>query len=64
MASERGEPRRMATVNDYHLLPIFLISLVVLLSAIEFGRWLGARATDQGADEVLTLQGAVLGLLD
>ena len=54
----------MATgVNDYHLLPIFLISLVVLLSAIEFGRWLGARATDQGADEVLTLQGAVLGLL-
>ena len=47
----------MATgVNDYHLLPIFLISLVVLLSATEFGRWLGARSTDQGADEVLTLQ--------
>ena len=54
----------MATgVNDYHLLPIFLISLVVLLSATEFGRWLGTRVTDQGADEVLTLQGAVLGLL-
>ena len=32
----------MATgVNDYQLLPIFLISLVVLLSATEFGRWLG-----------------------
>ena len=54
----------MATgVNDYHLLPIFLISLVVLLSATEFGRWLGTRVTDQGAEEVLTLQGAVLGLL-
>ena len=54
----------MATgVNDYHLLPIFLISLVVLLSATEFGRWLGTRLSDQGADEVLTLQGAVLGLL-
>ncbi len=54
----------MATgVNDYHLLPIFLISLIVLLSATEFGRWLGARAPDEGADEVLTLQGAILGLL-
>ena len=54
----------MATgVNDYQLLPIFLISLVVLLSATEFGRWLGTRVSDQGADEVLTLQGAVLGLL-
>ena len=54
----------MATgVNDYHLLPIFLISLVVLLSATEFGRWLGTGVSDQGADEVLTLQGAVLGLL-
>ena len=43
----------MATgVNDYHLLPIFLISLVVLLSATEFGRWLGTRVSDQGADEV------------
>ena len=43
----------MATgVNDYQLLPIFLISLVVLLSATEFGRWLGTRLSDQGADEV------------
>jgi hypothetical protein len=50
-------------VNDYHLLPIFLISLVVLLSATEFGRWLGTRVSDQGAEEVLTLRGAVLGLL-
>jgi hypothetical protein len=64
MASERREPRRHGNrVNDYHLLPIFLISLIVLLSATEFGRWLGARASDQGADEILTLQGAVLGLL-
>jgi hypothetical protein len=64
MASERGSHGAMATgVNDYHLLPIFLISLIVLLSATEFGRWLGARADDQGCDEVLTLQGACLGLL-
>jgi hypothetical protein len=74
-ASQLGRPPRswrasegnhgaMATgVNDYHLLPIFLISLIALLSATEFGRWLGARVSDQGADEVLTLQGAVLGLL-
>ena len=38
MASERRSHGAMATgVNDYHLLPIFLISLIVLLSATEFG---------------------------
>jgi hypothetical protein len=50
-------------LNDYHLLPIFLISLVVILAATELGRWLGARAGDRGGDQVLTLEGAVLGLL-
>jgi len=49
--------------NNYHLLPIFLISLVVILAATELGRWLGARAGDRGGDQVLTLEGAVLGLL-
>jgi hypothetical protein len=50
-------------LNDFQLLPIFLISLVVLAAATEMGRWLGVRAGDRGSDEVLTLQGAVLGLL-
>jgi hypothetical protein len=50
-------------LNDYQLGPIFLVSLVVILAATEVGRWLGFRAGDQGGDEVLTLQGACLGLL-
>jgi hypothetical protein len=50
-------------LNDYQLGPIFLISVVVILAATEVGRWLGVRADDQGGDEVLTLQGACLGLL-
>ena len=50
-------------LNDYQLGPIFLVSLVVILAATEVGRWLGVRADDQGGDEVLTLQGACLGLL-
>jgi len=50
-------------LNDYQLLPIFLISLVVILAATELGRWLGVRAGNRGGDQVLTLQGAVLGLL-
>lgn len=50
-------------LNDYQLGPIFLVSLIVILAATEVGRWLGVRADDQGNDEVLTLQGACLGLL-
>jgi hypothetical protein len=50
-------------LNDNKLGPIFLVSLVVILAATEVGRWLGFRAGDQGGDEVLTLQGACLGLL-
>lgn len=49
-------------LNDYQLGPIFLVSLIVILAATEVGRWLGFRAGDQG-DDVLTLQGACLGLL-
>jgi hypothetical protein len=44
-------------LNDYQLLPIFLISLVVILAATELGRWLGVRAGDRGGDQVLTLEG-------
>jgi hypothetical protein len=48
-------------LNDYQLLPIFLVSLVVILAAAEIGRWLGVRGG--GEENVPTLEGAVLGLL-
>lgn len=50
-------------LNDYPLLPIFLISLGVILAAAEFGRWLGRRTKGRVGDQVLTLESAVLGLL-
>lgn len=52
-----------ANLGDYHLLPIFLVSLIVILGATEIGRWLGTRAGDRGGEQVRTLEGAVLGLL-
>jgi hypothetical protein len=48
-------------LNDYQLLPIFLVSIVVILAAAEIGRWLGVRGG--GEENVPTLEGAVLGLL-
>jgi len=48
-------------LNDYQLLPIFMVSLVVLLTVAEIGRWLGERGG--GEENVPTLEGAVLGLL-
>ena len=48
-------------LNDYQLLPIFMVSLVVLLAVAEIGRWLGERGG--GEENVPTLEGAVLGLL-
>lgn len=50
-------------LNDYPLLPIFLVSLGVSVASSEIGRLLGARAGTRGEDNVLTLEGAVLGLL-
>jgi uncharacterized membrane protein YidH (DUF202 family) len=50
-------------LNDYPLLPIFLISLAVVLAATEFGRTLARRAGGRSGDQVLTLESAVLGLL-
>ena len=50
-------------LNDYSLLPIFLVSLIVIVVASEVGRWLGVRAGTRGEENVLTLEGAVLGLL-
>src|SRR5215472_10883864 len=49
-------------LNNYRLLPIFLISLVLLVAATEIGRWLGKRGGRAEAN-VPTLEGAVLGLL-
>jgi hypothetical protein len=45
------------------LLPIFLVSLIVIVVASEVGRWLGVRAGTRGEENVLTLEGAVLGLV-
>ena len=50
-------------LHEYQLVPIFLVSLVVVLGAIELGRLLGARIRDRGGDQVFTLESAVLGLL-
>jgi hypothetical protein len=50
-------------VTDYPLLPIFLVSVVVILAASEIGRRLGVRAGGQGGDNVTTLEGAILGLM-
>jgi hypothetical protein len=50
-------------LNNYRLLPIFLISLVLLVAATEIGRWLGKRGGGRAEANVPTLEGAVLGLL-
>jgi hypothetical protein len=50
-------------LNDYSLLTIFLVSVVVLVAATEAGRLLGVRAAGRGGDDVSTLEAAVLGLL-
>jgi hypothetical protein len=49
--------------GDYRLLPIFIVSVGVILAAAEIGRRLGARAGDRSGEQVRTLEGAVLGLL-
>jgi hypothetical protein len=48
-------------LNDYQLLSIFMVSIVVLLAAAEIGRWLGVQGG--GEENVPTLEAAVLGLL-
>jgi hypothetical protein len=53
----------MFNLNNYQLLPIFLVSLVVILAASEIGRRLGVRIGGRGGDSISTLVGAVLGLL-
>ena len=53
----------MFDLNDYALLPIFLVSSVLILAASEIGRRLGVHARRRGGDNVTTLEGAMLGLL-
>jgi CDP-diglyceride synthetase len=48
---------------EYRLIPIFLVSLVVILAASEIGRRLGVRIGRKGGADVSTLEGAILGLL-
>jgi hypothetical protein len=50
-------------LTDLPLLPIFLVSVVVILLAGEFGRRLGVRRGSKGGDNVTTLESAMLGLL-
>ena len=50
-------------LNDYPLLAIFVVSMVVILAVSEGGRRLGVRAELKGADSVSTLESAILGLL-
>jgi hypothetical protein len=52
----------MFNLSNYQLLPIFLVSIVVILAASEVGRWLGVR-TGRSEASILTVEGAVLGLL-
>lgn len=49
--------------NDYSLLAIFVVSLVLILGAGEIGHWLGEWAARRGAPGVSTLESAILGLL-
>ncbi|MFL5099545.1 MAG: hypothetical protein ACJ8E5_02980 [Xanthobacteraceae bacterium] len=50
-------------LNAHHLLPIFLVSLAVILVASEIGRGLGVHARGRGGENASTLESAILGLL-
>jgi Enoyl-(Acyl carrier protein) reductase len=58
-----AERMPMMDASHYGLLPIFVVSLILILGASEIGRRLGVRAVDQGGDNVSTLEGAILGRL-
>jgi hypothetical protein len=50
-------------LNDYSLLTIFPVSLVVLLAVTEAGSLVGVRLAGRGGVDVSTLEAAILGLL-
>lgn len=53
----------MIDLNEYRLLPIFLVSSVVILLASEVGRRLGVHAGGRGGGNASTLEAGILGLL-
>ena len=46
--------------SDFSLFQILIFSAVVLIGAIEFGRWFGVRAKPEGVGSVPTLEGSIL----
>src|SRR5690242_8808608 len=61
--TQSGVTRVAIDFGAYRLLPIFIVSVLIILAATELGRWLGMRAGDRSGDQVRTLEAAVLGLL-
>lgn len=53
----------MGYLNDYPLLLIFVVSLIVVLGASEIGLWRGVRVRGKDEENVSTLEGALFGLL-
>lgn len=53
----------MLNLNNYELLPIFLVSVAMLLAVGELGRWLGVRVGRRREENISAREGAVLGLL-
>ena len=49
--------------SDFSLFQIVIFSAVVLMGAIEVGRWFGVRAKPEGIGSVPTLEGSILALL-
>jgi hypothetical protein len=53
----------MFDFDEYDLLTIFVVSVVVMFAASEIGRRFGGFARGRGRDDDATLEAAVLGLL-
>jgi len=53
----------MIELHDYDLVPIFLVSVAVMLACSEIGRWLGGRTVGRTAKNISTLESSILALL-
>lgn len=53
----------MIDLYNYHLLPIFLASVALILAASEIGRRLGVRAAGRSGKNISTLESAILTLM-
>ena len=49
--------------SDFSLFQIIIFTAIVLVGAIEVGRWFGVRAKPDGIGSVPTLEGSILALL-